>query len=280
MSSFVCWVSSSATQNYDLCVKTEQWGIGKSSGVANSHARKIQRGNKLYIWVGGKGYVAVAEVDSDGPIEVNEETNVPWEGEYSYVIPWNILRELDNPIYLEFPRESGQVQIITGIPQGVTISGFFEINNSQSSALEKLFEIRNEEEVRNEKILGSGREVSPAKSSLTLSETLVSDPRVVKWIKDLYKGTCQFCNNLITTPKGNYSEAAHIKAKRDKGDDHEENVLSLCPNCHKQFDKGALWLTDKLEIIHFEKGNIGNLFIDSNHILNIENIRFHREKHS
>ena len=87
-------------------------------------------------------------------------------------------------------------------------------------------------------------------------------------------------NNLITTPKGNYSEAAHIKAKRDKGDDHEENVLSLCPNCHKQFDKGALWLTDKLEIIHFEKGNIGNLFIDSNHILNIENIRFHREKHS
>ena len=249
MSSFVCWVSSSATQNYDLCVKTQQWGIGKSSGVANSHARKIQRGDKLYIWVGGKGYVALAEVDSDGPIEVNEETNVPWEGEYSYVIPWNILRELDNPLYLEFPRESGQVQIITGIPQGVTISGFFEINNSQSSALEKLFEIRNEEEVRNEKILGSGREVSPAKSSLTLSETLVSDPRVVKWIKDLYKGTCQFCNNLITTPKGNYSEAAHIKAKRDKGDDHEENVLSLCPNCHKQFDKGALWLTDKLEIL-------------------------------
>ena len=280
MSSFVCWVSSSTTQNYDLCVKTQQWGIGKSSGVANSHARKIQRGDKLYIWVGGKGYVAVAEVDSDGPIEVNEETNVPWEGEYSYVIPWNILRELDNPIYLEFPRESGQVQIITGIPQGVTISGFFEINNSQSSALEKLFEIRNENEVRNDKILGSGREVSPAKSNLTLTETLVSDPRVVKWIKDLYKGTCQFCNKLITTPKGNYSEAAHVKAKRDKGDDHEENVLSLCPNCHKQFDKGALWLTDKLEIIHFEKGNIGNLFIDSNHILNIENIRFHREKYS
>ena len=280
MSSFVCWVSSSAPENYDLCIKTQQWGIGKSSEVGNNHARKIQRGDKLYIWVGGKGYVAVAEVDSDGPIEVSEETNVPWEGEYSYVIPWNILRELDNPIYLEFPRESGQVQIITGIPQGVTISGFFEINNSQASALEKLFEIRNEEEVRNEKILGSGREVLPAKSSLTLSETLVSDPRVVKWIKDLYKGTCQFCNNLITTPKGNYSEAAHIKAKRDKGDDHEENVLSLCPNCHKQFDKGALWLTDKLEIIHFEKGNIGNLFIDSNHKLNIENIRFHREKYS
>ena len=162
MSSFVCWVSSSSTQNYDLCVKTQQWGIGKSSGVANSHARKIQRGDKLYIWVGGKGYVAVAEVDSDGPIEVSEETNVPWEGDYSYVIPWNMLKELDNPIYLEFPRESGQVQIITGIPQGVTISGFFEINNSQASALEKLFEIRNEEEVRNEKILGSGREVSQA----------------------------------------------------------------------------------------------------------------------
>ncbi len=278
MSSFVCWVSASSIENYDLCVETEQWGIGKSSGVANSHAKKIKKGDKLYIWVGGKGYVGVAEVNSDGPVEVTKETKVPWEGEYSYTIPWKLIKELENPIYLEFPRKDGQVQIITGIPQGVTISGFFEINKNQTSALEKLFEIRNEEETRKSTDSGSGKDVSPAEARLTLSETLVSDQRVVKWIKDLYQGTCQFCNNLLTTPKGNYSEAAHIKAKRDEGDDHEENVLSLCPNCHKQFDKGALWLTDDLEIIHFEKGEIGSLNLDENHKLNLDNIKFHREK--
>ena len=126
----------------------------------------------------------------------------------------------------------------------------------------------------------SGREPSPAKSRFNLTETLVSDPRVVKWIKDLYKGECQICNNIIKTPKGNYSEAAHIRAKRDKGDDHEENVLSLCPNCHKQFDKGAIWLNDNLDVIHYKDGQIGKLTINSFHTLNLNNIKFHREKFS
>ena len=57
------------------------------------------------------------------------------------------------------------------------------------------------------------------------------------------------------------------------GQQQLENILSTL--CLIDNEK-----PDKLEIIHFEKGNIGNLFIDSNHILNIENIRFHREKHS
>ena len=126
----------------------------------------------------------------------------------------------------------------------------------------------------------SGIEPLPAKSRLHLTETLVSDPKVVKWIKDLYKGECQICKNIINTPKGNYSEAAHIKAKRDKGVDHEENVLSLCPNCHKQFDKGAIWLNDNLDVIHYKDGKIGKLTINSLHTLNLDNIKFHREKFS
>jgi 5-methylcytosine-specific restriction endonuclease McrA len=279
-SSFVCWVSVNSTQNYDLCKATEQWGIGKNSAVANSHAQRVQKGDTLYIWVGGKGYVAVAEVTADNAIKVSEKTEIPWEGEYSYVIPWKLIKELNNPIFLEFPRENRQIQTITGIPQGVTISGFFQIDKNQSLALEKLFEIRNDEQLRIDEIYGSGREVSPAVSRTTLTETLVSDPRVVSWIKNIYKGKCQFCKIVITTPNGKYSEAAHIKAKRDNGDDHEQNVLSLCPNCHKQFDKGAIWLTDNLEIVHFKKGTIGEVFKDERHIINIENVKFHRNKFS
>ena len=47
MSSFVCWVSSSSQENYDICKETQQWGIGKNSGVANSHVAKVKKGE---VW--------------------------------------------------------------------------------------------------------------------------------------------------------------------------------------------------------------------------------------
>lgn len=139
MSSFVCWVSSSSQENYDICKETQQWGIGKNSGVANSHVSKVKKGDKLYIWVGGKGYVGVAESTVDAPIPVTDAVDVPWEGEYSFLLPWRLIKELDEPIYLKFLRNEGQIQETTGISQGVTISGFFEVTEAQATELEKIF---------------------------------------------------------------------------------------------------------------------------------------------
>lgn len=48
---------------------------------------------------------------------------------------------------------------------------------------------------------------------------------------------CQFCS--IKIPKSNgdfYIEACHIKAKSEGGKDRLDNILILCPNCHKLFD--------------------------------------------
>lgn len=59
-----------------------------------------------------------------------------------------------------------------------------------------------------------------------------------------YRGfKCQFCD--ITIPKkdgGYYIETCHIKSKSKKGYDSLENILTLCPNCHKLFD-----LNERLE---------------------------------
>ena len=139
MGSFVCWVSSNSQENYDICKETSQWGIGRNSGVANSHVQKVKKGDKLYIWVGGKGYVGLAESAVDNPIPITDSDKVPWEGDYSYLLPWNFIKELENPIYLRFMRDEGQIQELTGISQGITISGFFEINENQASELDKLF---------------------------------------------------------------------------------------------------------------------------------------------
>lgn len=53
-----------------------------------------------------------------------------------------------------------------------------------------------------------------------------------------YRGyKCQFCSHEIPKEKGGYYvEACHIKAKSDGGKDILENILVLCPNCHKLFD--------------------------------------------
>lgn len=50
---------------------------------------------------------------------------------------------------------------------------------------------------------------------------------------------CQICNTKILKSNGSYYiEAAHIKAKKDKGNERKENILILCPNHHKEFDFG------------------------------------------
>jgi len=50
---------------------------------------------------------------------------------------------------------------------------------------------------------------------------------------------CQICGTKIQKRNGEfYIEAAHIKAKKDKGNEKRENILILCPNHHKEFDFG------------------------------------------
>lgn len=48
---------------------------------------------------------------------------------------------------------------------------------------------------------------------------------------------CQFCSTKIPKSSGGYYiEACHIKAKAEGGKDVLNNILVLCPNCHKLFD--------------------------------------------
>lgn len=50
---------------------------------------------------------------------------------------------------------------------------------------------------------------------------------------------CQFCSTTILKANGDYYiEACHIKAKAEGGKDNLDNILILCPNCHKLFDFG------------------------------------------
>ncbi|MFE9929480.1 YDG/SRA domain-containing protein [Streptomyces sp. NPDC005533] len=114
-------------------------------------------------------------------------------------------------------------------------------------------------------------------------DRLVRDSAVVRAVKKMYDNTCQICRaRLIVSLEGAaYSEAAHIQAvgKPHLGQDRIENVLCLCPNCHALFDRGALQLTDELDVIDGITGRFRAALAQAKgHNLGVEFARKHRER--
>ncbi|WP_395107599.1 HNH endonuclease [Actinomadura sp. SCN-SB] len=107
------------------------------------------------------------------------------------------------------------------------------------------------------------------------------DSVIVRKVKNWYRNQCQICRFAIRVPgpAEGYSEGAHIRALgiAHKGADSLDNLLCLCPNCHKRFDLGSIYLTDELRIIDFFTGeSLGDLFLVSGHQIDLENVRYHR----
>lgn len=66
------------------------------------------------------------------------------------------------------------------------------------------------------------------------------------WVKQLYSDRCAICGNaLVVDLQGTtYSEAGHVKpvGAPFAGPDHYSNILPFCPNHHKAFDRGGVWV--------------------------------------
>lgn len=73
---------------------------------------------------------------------------------------------------------------------------------------------------------------------------------ITEKIKKLRNYKCQFCGKIILKKDGTkYIEACHIKPKSKGGCEYINNILILCPNCHKEFDLGNRdeeWIDDNI----------------------------------
>lgn len=107
---------------------------------------------------------------------------------------------------------------------------------------------------------------------------IIRETKTAQYIKKLYDNKCQICGIQIITPVGAYSEAAHIKAlgKPHNGPDTKENILCLCPNHHIMLDLGIITINNDYTIIGMESGK---LFVNPNHYLDKECLKYHREHH-
>ncbi len=93
-------------------------------------------------------------------------------------------------------------------------------------------------------------------------------------LKRLTDFRCQVCEGFVETAGGPYAEAAHIRplGRPHDGPDVKSNILCLCPNHHKSFDMGGLFIEDDLTV----RGTSLTLTTQKAHPISIEHLRYHR----
>jgi putative restriction endonuclease len=103
---------------------------------------------------------------------------------------------------------------------------------------------------------------------------------IAKKVKRLHEDTCQMCGQQLVIGDRTYSEGAHIQALGGPhdGPDMMDNVLCLCPNCHVQFDLGAVIIQEDFKILR--NGVVaGELRRHPDHEINLDYVAHHRQAH-
>ncbi|MBU8913319.1 MAG: HNH endonuclease [Spirochaetales bacterium] len=83
--------------------------------------------------------------------------------------------------------------------------------------------------------------VSAPQMASSTSTTFVRDPRVKAWVLQQADGICECCGNPapFRTDDGRpYLEVHHVQPLADGGPDVVENVVAICPNCHRALHHG------------------------------------------
>ena len=86
----------------------------------------------------------------------------------------------------------------------------------------------------------------PAPREQATVQRIVRNTSIGTRVKALHDYRCQICETRIETLAGPYAEAAHIRplGRPHNGPDVESNVLCLCPNCHVEFDRLAIYVSN------------------------------------
>jgi len=107
----------------------------------------------------------------------------------------------------------------------------------------------------------------------------VRDTEKIRQLKVVYNYACQVCGKpeVQIGPTKYYAEGHHLKplGKPHNGEDHESNIIILCPNHHILFDRNVMAIDPKdgkTVIYKFSKKRIAMLL---HHKLDSDNIRYH-----
>lgn len=113
----------------------------------------------------------------------------------------------------------------------------------------------------------------------TVVQRIVRSTPVANTVKALHDYQCQFCGTRILLPTGPYAEGAHVRPLGGvhAGPDQPNNVLCLCANCHVRFDRGAIHVSNSLEVVETASGtNLSQLRTVENHAISEAHLDYHR----
>jgi len=94
-------------------------------------------------------------------------------------------------------------------------------------------------------------------------DSIVRNQTLVRRVKRLRDNRCQICSNKLQIgPNSYYSEVHHIQplGNPHNGPDIIENMLCVCPNCHKKLDYGFIRIG--VEILNLRNHRINQQYID------------------
>ncbi|WP_079990749.1 HNH endonuclease signature motif containing protein [Haloarcula sp. CBA1127] len=89
---------------------------------------------------------------------------------------------------------------------------------------------------------GTGKESGETASTSSKSQTSYTRSEIVKkYALRVADGICQGCGKdapFISNDGNPYLEVHHLHRRSDGGPDHPDNVIALCPNCHRRVHHG------------------------------------------
>jgi hypothetical protein len=103
---------------------------------------------------------------------------------------------------------------------------------------------------------------------------------IPKTLKELEDYTCQVCGRRLLNMKNGdpYAEIHHIQPLSHDGTDSIDNVLCLCPLCHRLFHLGAIGIDSELRL-HLAHGCkeqlLSSLRVCNNRVISDDALRYH-----
>ncbi|MFJ9430115.1 HNH endonuclease [Streptomyces sp. NPDC101490] len=122
-------------------------------------------------------------------------------------------------------------------------------------------------------------DAGPAARRESTHSRVIRDSALALRVKSLHENRCQACGLRLRTPRGDHSEAAHIRGlgRPHHGPDVLSNLLVLCPNHHTQFDLLGLYVdTDDTVRLTVDDSRVGTLRRHPDHRIDPRHLARHR----
>ena len=119
---YVCTIGKASPRNWPLCREIGLYGIP-------GHSRKpaARKGDRMFVWMGGRGYIAEAVISED-PRPPTSRAEAPWPGgvySFGWVIAFDLLLEVEKPVWFPFvgPNQQHTGVSKSGLQRGLARLG-------------------------------------------------------------------------------------------------------------------------------------------------------------